>query len=447
MSEKSNMLTSDKPKELPLRVRVPCVILGGIIGGVTGFVGYNHIAHRSPKPQPATATAIITETVQPAEPLETQESFSLPDIQPVIITDSSTTEQHVAEVSKRARAELDRAEDILATTMDVSKSTVYEAVTMPMDEHEQPIDPETKKPCPPVEKIREVANKIPSLGGTAIRYFILPPHLCNNSQFGAYAQYHRRDIVTRSDNMNIIDSSVIMHEAGHLFGLPHVRRLRIEHPDLKNEEWYNIKPEDYDITNDLRNGYGQFPMQADGSIDPASGKTSVMGYHYKIDDRCLRRQTCAHVYNGPERNRLDSEKFPIRDIDPATLRETPVDLVMSPEVHNIQGIRVPVPEDHPIRHIRGCESVTHIIIGVDHLYYSTINGSPGFTTYVVAVDQDNNLIEIDAPKFEEFAYSPTVSDEFFGEKQQYIYNDSMLGISVTARLVNKQAVLRMTAFK
>lgn len=87
------------------------------------------------------------------------------------------------------------------------------------------------------------------------------------------------------------------------------------------------------------------------------------------------------------------------------------------------------------------------IIGVDHLYYSAINGSPGFTTYVVAVDQDDNLIEIDAPKFEELAYSPTVSDELLGEKPQYIYNDSMLDISVTARLVNKQAVLRMTAFK
>ncbi len=83
-----------------------------------------------------------------------------------------------------------------------------------------------------------------------------------------------------------------MHEAAHTFGLDHTRRLSVRYPDsdsTPSSEWRNVKPEDYDIIEDITNGYGQFPKLQNGDIDPASGQETVTGYHYGIDSGVLRK--------------------------------------------------------------------------------------------------------------------------------------------------------------
>lgn len=86
----------------------------------------------SPDSHPsATAAATPTETAT-AQQAEPHRPFTLPDFRPVIITDPSTTTEHVTDVGQRSQEQLKKAIGTLATTMSVPESNVLEPVTMVM---------------------------------------------------------------------------------------------------------------------------------------------------------------------------------------------------------------------------------------------------------------------------------------------------------------------------
>lgn len=444
--------TPDNPgkSKPPMWMRVGVYAIGWAMGTALSVgVGWKVIPANNPDKHPsATATATPTETPT-AQQTEPHQPFTLPDFRPVIITDPRTTAEHVTDVSQRSQEQLKKAIGTLATTMSVPESNVLEPVTMVMPD--APIDPKTSKPCFSRKEIREAVENAPYLNNT-VSYVILPPHVCEDQPWAAYAYYHSNVIITTT-GPRTIDAGVIMHEAAHTFGLPHTRRLIVRYPDSDLEpdstprsEWRDIKPEDYDIIEDITNGYGQFPKLPNGDIDRASGQETVTGYHYSIDSWCTEKNTCSHALNLVERNRLDPEKFPIRNIDPTTLPDNPITITTSPQPHDISGVRIPLPADHPIHQIQGCESITHIVIGIDHIYYSLVDGAPGFGTTIIAVNKDGSLIEIDAPKYEKLYYSPSTENILGKERWNYLYNDSATGVSVTARLVDGKTELRIQPF-
>ena len=326
-------------------MRVGACVVGWAMGTTLSIgAGWKIMPTGSPDSHPsatAAATPIETATVQQTEP---HRPFTLPDFRPVIITDPSTTTEHVTDVSQRSQEQLKKAIGTLATTMSVPESNVLEPVTMVMPS--APINPKTGKPCFSGEEIRNDIENAPYLNNT-VSYVILPPHVCEDQPWAAYA-YYRSNVIITTASPRTIEAGVIMHEAAHTFGLPHTRRLSVRYPDsdsTPSSEWRNVKPEDYDIIGDINNGYGQFPKLQNGDIDPASGQETVTGYHYGIDSWCTEKNTCSHALNLVERNRLDPEKFPIRNIDLATLPDAPVSLTVSPEPHNISGVRIPLPAD------------------------------------------------------------------------------------------------------
>ncbi len=440
--------TIDRPNtsKPPMWMRVGVCVVGWAMGTALSIgTGWKIMPTGSPDSHPSATTAATPTETATAQQAEPHRPFTLPDFRPVIITDPSTTTEHVTDVSQRSQEQLKKAIGTLATTMSVPESNVLEPVTMVMPS--APIDPKTGNPCFSGKEIREVVKNAPYLDN-AVSYVILPPHACEGQPWSAYA-YHYSKLIITTTSPHTIEAGVIMHEAAHTFGLDHTRRLSVRCPDsdsTPSSEWRNVKPEDYDIIEDITNGYGQFPKLQNGDIDPASGQETVTGYHYGIDSWCTEKNTCSHVLNFVERNRLDPEKFPIRDIDPATLPDDPISLTVSPEPHNISGVRIPLPADHPIHQIKGCESVTHIVIGIDHIYYSLIDSAPGFGTTIIAVNKDGSLIEIDAPKYDKLYYSPSTKNILEKERWNYLYNDSATGVSVAARLVDGKTELRVQPF-
>lgn len=442
MSEKHMESTlangGNAPERITFRALAPYFTLGAAFGSVMGVLGYNYIASTHPDGP----TEIDTTTVATAATGSKQQQLQLPSkIQPLIITSSSasletpTTPEYVADTSNRIANTLKVATEAIAQTMDAAQSTVYTAETLPMEG--PPIDSETGKPCYQLKDIQQAIGAI-NLPSGVTPYVILPPGICEKQPYAAYASGD--NVVTTS---KVIDNpGTAAHELGHVAGLHHTNSF-----DIKSGYGQGKLPQDIDMTEAIGQGYGDFrrvknqdiPEQdvPKPNIEEASGETSIMGYHFPIDKDCTEKNTC-DIFNLPEKYRLDPKKFPLYDIDPSTLNDSPTAITLSTEPYNVQGVRIPIPASHPIRQIHGGELLTDFIVSIKY----DGNGSSCFKVPTFVIDKRGIVTELNSPHTGVIP-GYCLSDSFDGWS---IFNDSSTGVRIKVQRQNGETQLLVKKF-
>ncbi|MBB1564361.1 hypothetical protein HG434_003820 [Candidatus Saccharibacteria bacterium] len=436
--ESASASDGDVPERVAFRAIAPYATLGAVIGSVIGFLGYNCIAASTHPNRPTeinttTVATAATESKQQQQPQQLQ----LPsEIQPLIITSSSasletpTTPEYVADTSKRIANTLEIATRAIAQTMDAARSTVYAAGTLPMEG--PPINPGTGKPCYRLKDIQQAIGALKLPGGVT-PYVILPPGICEKQPYAAYATSD--NVVT---TFKAIDNpGTAAHELGHVAGLHHTNSF-----DIKYEYGRGKLPQDIDMMEAIGQGYGDFRRLKNQSvpepnIEEASGRTSVMGYHFPIDKDCTEKNTC-DIFNLPEKYRLDPKKFPLYDIDPSTLNDSPTAITLSTEPYNIQGVRIPIPASHPIRQIHGGELLTDFIVSIKY----DGNGSSCFKVPTFVIDKRGIVTELNSPHTGVIP-GYCLSDSFDGWP---IFNDSSADVRIEVQRQNGETQLLVKKF-
>lgn len=429
--------SEDVPERVAFRDIVPYATLGAAIGSVIGFLGYNCVASTHPnRPTEVNTTAVATPATE-SEQQQQQQQLQLPSkIQPLIITSSSTsletptTPEYIANTSKRTANTLEIATRAIAQTMDAAQSTVYTAETLSM---EGPlIDPGTGKPCYQFKDIQKAVEAMKLPGGVT-PYVVLPPGICEKQSYAAYAA--NGNVVT---TFKAIDNpGTAAHELGHVAGLHHTNSF-----DITSKYGQGKLPQDIDMTEAIKQGYGDFRrLKNQGvpepNIEEASGETSVMGYHSPIREDCTDKNTC-DIFNLPEKYRLDPKKFPLYDINPSTLNNSPTAITLSTEPYNIQGVRIPIPASHPIRQIHGGELLTDFIVSIKY----DGNGSSCFKVPTFVIDKRGIVTELNSPHTGVIP-GYCLSDSF---DDWPIFNDSSTGVRIEVQRQNGETQLLVKKF-
>lgn len=434
--ESASASDGDVPERVAFRAIAPYATLGAAIGSVIGFLGYNCIASTHPN-RPTEINTTVAATAATESKQQQQQQLQLPSkIQPLIVTSSSTsletptTPEYVANTSKRIANTLEIATRAIAQTMDAAQSTVYTAETLSM---EGPlIDPGTGRPCYQFKDIQKAVGAM-KLSGDVTPYVILPPRICEKQSYAAYAA--NGNVVT---TFKAIDNpGTAAHELGHVAGLHHTNSF-----DITSEYGRGKLPQDIDMTEAIKQGYGDFRRVKnqgvpEPNIEEASGETSVMGYHLPIREDCTEKNTC-DIFNLPEKYRLDPKKFPLYDINPSALNDSPIAITLSTEPYNIQGVRIPIPASHPIRQIHGGELLTDFIVSIKY----DGNGSSCFKVPTFVIDKRGIVTELNSPHTGVIPVC-CLSDSF---DDWPIFNDSSTGVRIEVQRQNGETQLLVKKF-
>ena len=273
------------------------------------------------------------------------------------------------------------------------------------------IDPGTGKPCYQFKDIQKAVGAM-KLSGDVTPYVILPPGICEKQSYAAYAA--NGNVVT---TFKAIDNpGTAAHELGHVAGLHHTNSF-----DITSEYGRGKLPQDIDMTEAIKQGYGDFRRVKnqgvpEPNIEEASGETSVMGYHL----------------------RLDPKKFPLYDINPSTLSDFPTAITLSTEPYNIQGVRIPIPASHPIRQIHGGELLTDFIVSIKY----DGNGSSCFKVPTFVIDKRGIVTELNSPHTGVIP-GYCLSDSFDGWP---IFNDSSADVRIEVQRQNGKTQLLVKKF-
>lgn len=129
--------------------------------------------------------------------------------------------------------------------------------------------------------------------------------------------------------------AVVAHEIGHVFGFGHRGRVGC---DIEFDERGNYEGQLREVREIVECGpeytnYGQTE-----EVDWYASDESVMGY---VDSRVL--------FDSVEKHHLDPEMYPIKLINPSRSADYPV----SNEPGKDHGIKISLPEDHPLKELKG----------------------------------------------------------------------------------------------
>lgn len=324
------------------------------------------------------------------------------------------------------------ATDVLA---DASGGTLYPASSI--NSYKVVVEPEGRiyhkdgavGSCYTVDQLKETkkqvleSNEIPDDVMTAISFESYSGIVCGNeralgfnwtggddiAKAGVY-QYNSLRIGPKNKPVEQgadTRSTLVLHEVGHELELDHVGRMTIaDDAFLPEDHLTNVQTY---IDAGLTYVRKESEHAKTSEIDPYASRKTVMGGMHHYNEGNI-------PFSFVERQKLNPTIESIKTIEIGDNVDVQVG-IDGP----VQGIRLALPEDHPLRQIEGEAPIESVEYGMDFLY-----GHGDYTTI------SNYVTNSEGEVFEGVfgAWSPNITTDTEPIDQQELYRDETLGLTI-----------------